>query len=248
MGKKILSGIFWVYAVVALVGAIGNGSLFSDQGSAAATYGYFLGTVLPIVLLILEGIFLIGFDKPTKMNYIDGFKKRSKQTANLTVLMIVNALFFLVICLASPATADRLFGEVNVFTVLLVNLISDPFLLGNFVFITMWQAYVLPHSVSKKYFANSDGALYAYLSANETFYTYTEDNFVLASDKALYFPTLFCLIPFGQIASVKLYKNPLEQGIYINLINGKKIYIPTKHSVRIQEVVNANIAQGNVSF
>ena len=78
-----------------------------------------------------------------------------------------------------------------------------------------------------------------YLSVNETFYTWSDDNFVLSSYKVLYFPALFCVIPFNQIASVKPYKQLGEKGVYINLVNGKKICIATKHVERIQDAVNA---------
>ena len=73
-------------ALLILAGAVADGSLFSDQGSAAATYGNFLGTILPVVVYVLSGIFLLAFDKPTKLNYIEGFKKEASNLPNLYLL------------------------------------------------------------------------------------------------------------------------------------------------------------------
>ena len=95
MAKKVLGGFFFAGALLVLIGAIANGSLFSDRGSTAATYGYFLGTILPIVVYVLSGIFLINFDKPEKLNYIDGFKKRSKQSSKVMPFIIVYGVFML---------------------------------------------------------------------------------------------------------------------------------------------------------
>ena len=106
------------------------------------------------------------------------------------------------------------------------------------IFVYYYQMYALAHNASKKYFISSDGDLNEYLSTNETFYAWSEDYFVLASNKALYFPKLFCVIPFNQISSIKYHKELWEQGIYFNLSNGKKIYIATKHFDRIQEAIN----------
>ena len=114
-----------------------------------------------------------------------------------------------------------------------------PYVIPLCIFVSFYQMYALTHNTSKRYFINSDSALNEYLSTNETFYAWSEDNFVLASNNVLYFPELFCVIPFNQITSLKLYKQLGEQGVYINLINGKKIYIATKHFDRIQEAVNA---------
>lgn len=67
MVKKVLGSLFFLGALLLLIGAIANGTLFSDRGSVAATYGFFLGTIIPIILYILSGIFLFTFDSATKL-------------------------------------------------------------------------------------------------------------------------------------------------------------------------------------
>lgn len=233
MVKKVLGGLFFVGALLMLIGSIANGTLFSDQGSAAATYGNFIGTILPIVVYVLSGFFLFTFDNPTKLNYIDGFKKRSKQSFVFIPLIVVYNIFIL-FC----ALGVGLSGTDNYILSYIIAIV--PYIVPLFIFAYFFPMYALTHNASKKYFINSDTMLNEYLSTNETFYTWSDDNFVLASNKVLYFPKLFCAIPFNQISSLKLYKQLGEQGVYINLVNGKKIYIATKHFERIQEAINAN--------
>jgi uncharacterized membrane protein HdeD (DUF308 family) len=232
VAKKILGILFFVGALLILVGSIANGSLFSDQGSAAATYGNFLGTIIPIIIYVLCGIFLLTFDNPTKLNYIDGFKKRSKQSSKFIPLMIAYGVLMLFSAMGVGASDTD-----NYILSYLIAIV--PYVIPLCIFVSFYQIYALTHNASKKYFVNSDSALNEYLSTNETFYAWSDDNFVLASNKVLYFPQLFCVIPFNQISSIKFYKELWEQGTYINLTNGKKIYIATKHFDRIQEAVNA---------
>lgn len=240
MAKKVLSGLFFAGALLILISAIANGSLFSDQGSAAATYGKFLGTIILIIIYVLCGIFLLTFDNPTKINYIDGFKKRSKQSSVIIAFFVICAVLYGVLFFFSGFWSNSNTGHDDFVSLIIVNVVFNPFLFPFFVFTFLLSKYVVPHAASKKYFMNSDAALNEYLSVNETFYTWSEDNFVLASNKVLYFPQLFCVIPFNQISSTKFYKELWEKGIYINLVNGKKIYIATKHFERIQQAINAN--------
>lgn len=232
MAKKVLGGLFFAGALLILIGAIANGSLFSDQGSAAATYGYFLGTILPVVVYVLSGIFLFNFDKPEKLNYIDGFKKRGKQSSKFIPFIVAYGAFILISAIGVGASGTDNYLLSYVIAIL-------PYIIPLFVFSSFYQMYALTHNASKKYFIDSDIALNEYLSTNETFYAWSDDNFVLASNKVLYFPKLFCVIPFSQISSIKFHKELWEQGVYINLSNGKKIYVVTKHFDRIQEAINA---------
>ncbi len=232
MAKKVLGSLFFAGALLILIGAIANGTLFSDRGSAAATYGNFLGTILPIVVYVLSGIFLLTFDKSTKLNYIDGFKMRSKQSSKFIPFIVAYGLFILFSAIGVGAS-----GTDNYILSYIIAI--APYIVPLVIFVSFYQMYALTHNASKKYFINSDIALNEYLSTNETFYAWSDDNFVLASDKALYFPQLFCVIPFSQITSIKLYKQFGEQGVYINLSNGKKIYVATKHFDRIQEAIYA---------
>ena len=239
MIKKVLGGLFLTGALLMLIGAIANGSLFSDQGSTAATYGNFLGTIIPIIIYVLSGIFLLTFDNPTKLNYIDGFKKRSKQSSKVIALFVICLVLYGFLFFFSGFWANTNIGNDDFVSLIIVNVVYNPFLWPFFVSTFLLAKYVWPHLASKRHFVKSDDVLNEYFSANEMFYDWSGDSFVLASKKVLYFPKLFCVIPFNQIASTKFYKELWEKGIYINLVNGKKIYIATKHFERIQQAINA---------
>ena len=184
MAKKVLGGLFFVGALLILIGAIANGTLFSDQGSAAATYGNFLGTILPVVVYVLSGIFLLTFDKPTKLNYIEGFKKRSKQSSKFVPFMIAYGIFMLFSAIGVGASDTDNYTLSYIIAII-------PYIIPLCIFASFYQIYALTHNTSKRYFINSDSALNEYLSTNEIFYAWSEDNFVLASNKVLYFPELF---------------------------------------------------------
>lgn len=230
MVKKVLGGLFFAAALLVLIGAVANGTLFSDQGTAAQTYGRFVGTLLPVIIYVLSGIFLLAFDGPTKINYIDGFKKRSKQASECILFMVAYGVLVLFAAIGAGSSGADMLGCI-------IGIL--PYMVPVGIFFYLYQMYALTHNASKKYFVNSEAALQEYLSANETFYAWSNDNFVLASNKVLYFPQLFCVVPFQQISSLTFYKGFDEQGVYIHLANGKKIYIKTKHYDRIAEAVNA---------
>lgn len=233
MVKKAFGGLFFAGALFLLIGAISNGTLFSDKGSAAATYGTFLGTIIPVVLYVFSGIFLFTFDDAAKMSYIDGFKKRSKQSSKFVVFIAAYGVLLLFAAIGAGA-AGAGYGVLGYIMAFL------PYLIPLLVFVVFMQMYAQPHQASAKHFLNSDAALNYYLSNFETFYTYSSDGYVLASNKALFFPELFCVIPFDQISSITLTKQLWEQDVYFYLSNGKKFYIVTKHYDRIMEAMNAN--------
>lgn len=233
MGKKILGILFFVGALLLLVGSVASGSLFSDQGSVATTYGNFLGILVPIILYILSGIFLLTYDNPTKINYIDGFKKRSKQNSKIIVFIVFYAILILITSIGVGASYTD-----NYFLSFIVAII--PYMIPFMIFCVLLLVCVLPHNASKKYFINNDETLNEYLSASEVFQSYSSDNFVIASGKALYFPKLFCVIPFNQISYIKLTKELWLQYTYFYLQNGKNFYITTKHYDRICEAINVN--------
>ena len=61
MIRKILGGVLILEAALIIIGSIVNGSFMSDQGSAAATYGTFVGTMLPVIVNVFGGIFITKF-------------------------------------------------------------------------------------------------------------------------------------------------------------------------------------------
>lgn len=234
MVKKALGGLFLIAAVFLLVLYIFNGSLFSDRGTAAATYGYFLGKIISIVLYVFSGIFLLGFDSATKINYIDGFKKRSKQSSKIVVFITLYFIIFAVVTMRVSASDPE-----NYLISWLVAVI--PYGIPVIIFSSLMTMYSTPHKASKKYFINSDVALNEYLSESEVFYIIADDGSVVMSNKALFFPKLLCVVPFNQITSLKLSKTPFEKGIYFNLVNGKKFYVATKHFDCIQQAVSNSL-------
>ncbi len=83
MVRKILGGFLFVLATLVLIGSISNGSFMSDRGSSAATYGAFVGTMLPIVANVLAGIFLIRFDDVCKKRTLKDLKREKSNVLKL---------------------------------------------------------------------------------------------------------------------------------------------------------------------
>ena len=217
MVKKIIGSLFFVAAILGFVGAAVNGTLAQDLGSAAATYGSFVGTLIPVIAYILSGIFLFSFDNIYKNSYIDGFMARKKQCSKITTFLIVFGIMSIL-----AAFGAGLSGLDNIFTKILTAML--PYFIPAIVFSVMSSIYVIPYQLSIKNCNLDEIALNAYLSSEEVFYTYTEDNSVLASNKVLFFPKIYCVIPFDQIASTKFY-NMIEQDIIFTLTNKNKVEI-----------------------
>lgn len=217
MLRKILGGLLFVESALIIIGSIANGSFMSDQGSAAATYGAFVGMMIPVVVNILGGIFLLTFDKVYKQSYVDGFKLRSKQCSKFIVFIVIYALaMFLAGIGAGTSGADNFF--------LAFILAALPYFIPMMIFAMMLGVYAVPYWACQKNFKFNDTVLNEYISSNEVFTNYSEDGSVLASNKVLFFPKTFCIIPFDQIASTKFY-NAIEQDIIFTLTNGKKVEI-----------------------
>ena len=233
MTKKILGGLFLAVAAFLLITYIATGTLFADYGSAAFTYGVFIGKLIPIVLYTLSGLFLLGFDKAEKMRYIDGFRCRSKQSKQMIAFIVVYVVI-MAFSILTPKDGD------SVFEAVLYNIVAMlPYLIPLLVFVIMYMMYAMPHEACKKHIIKNEEALQTYLE-NTHFYSYTSDNTVLANNKVLFFPKQFCIVPYGEIGSTKLVKQLWEQDVYFNLSNGKKFYIVTKHYDRIQQAICEN--------
>ena len=217
MVKKIIGGLFVLVAILILVGSIANGSFMNDRGSAAATYGAFLGTLISIVFFTLSGIFLFFFDRIYNLSYLDGFKARKKQCIKIILFVISFAVLGFFAGIGSGSS-----GSDNSWISLILYLL--PFFVPMMVFALMISLYVIPYFACKKHFKLDEALLNEYLSNKEAFRPYTENASVLASDAVLFFPKNFCIIPFEQIASIKFY-NSLEQDVIFSLKNGKKIEI-----------------------
>lgn len=238
--KKVLGILFIVFAVLAVVGAVANGSLFSDRGSGAETFGAFLGTLIPVVLFVFSGIFLISFDKVYKLSYIEGVKARKKQCNTIIAFLVIYIVLLVFVGMAAGAKA--VYSEYNGIIEMIFGYVVQtlPYFVPLVVFGVMYSMYVLSFSACRKNFKYDDAMLNEYLSYNEVFYTYSKNNSVLASNKALFFPKLFCVIPFAYIADIKQTNIIIEQDVYFTLTNGKKIALVTREYNSIMAAVNAN--------
>lgn len=218
MVKKILGGLFWVLSALILIGSIANGSFMSDRGSVAATYGAFAAIMIVIITNIFAGIFLMRFDGVYKKTYVEGFKVRKKQCSKIVLFIVVYGVFMLFASIGVVVS-----GTDNFF---LTYIIAElPYFIPLMIFAAMLGSYAIPYWACQKNIKPDNVLLNEYLSVNETFYTYCEDNSVIASNKVLFFPKIFCMIPFDRIATTKFKNIVIEQDAVITLTSGRKIYI-----------------------
>ena len=145
------------------------------------------------MLYVLSGVFLFVFDGATKLNYIDGFKKRSQQCSYIIIFIVVYG-FLTIMTFLSSMRINALYCDSLAQLLITFFVTILPYFVPLMIFVLMLSMYALPHWASKKHFLNSEASLYEYLSVNETFYTFSDDNYVLASAKALFFPELLCVV------------------------------------------------------
>ncbi len=218
MVKKLLGGLLFAESALILIGSVANGSFARDRGSAAATFGYFLGILLPIIVNVFAGIFLMIFDSVSKKTYIEGFKARKKQCSGIVLFIVIYAVFMFFTGLGIGVS-----GTDHYFLTFIVATL--PYFIPVVIFAMMLGIYATPYWACRKKLKFDDVMLNEFLSVNETFYTYSDDNSLLASNKIFFFPKIFCAIPFDQIASTKFKNIGVEQDVIFNLTNGKKIEI-----------------------
>lgn len=216
MLKKILGVLLLLLAVVLIIGFTTGDTLSSVGDSTPEKIGAVIGAMLPLSLYILGGFFLIAFDNVRKLNFIDGFKARKRQCGCIIALVAVCFLLLFITGFTIGASGRDW---------LVVDLIiaSLPYFIPLIIFALMLDFYVMPYYASRKQFRLDDMMLYNYLSLNETFYSYSEDDSVLASGKVIFFPKSFCVVPISCVASVKLKNLVVERIVELKLTNGKKI-------------------------
>lgn len=218
MTKKIIGILFLVFAVLVLIGAVLNGNFSNDNVSFAYTVGAVIGICVIELVYVLSGLFLFTFDKVYKKSYVEGYAIRKKQcSAIVRFLVVYFVLLFLAGVSAGPTPSDNF---------LLSFIISAlPYFIPGMVFAFMLAYYVLCFKACEKNFRLNELKLERYFSEDETFCSYAEDNSVLASDKILFLPKTFCVIPVDQIESVRFKDIVIEKDVIINLVIGKKIEI-----------------------
>ena len=114
-----------------------------------------------------------------------------------------------------------------------------PYMIPMFIFSTMYGMYALCINGCKKNFGYSDAMLSEYLGDESVFKPISKDGTILASEKAIYYKNLYCIIPFDQITSVEKINILIEQDVYFHLNNGKKIEIASKQYDCVKEAFDS---------
>ena len=228
--KKIVAVIFWILAAMSIVGSIANGSLVNAMKSGASAIGFLIGFTLPIAGFIVSGIFFFTFDNVYKLDYISGYKLRLKQNVYTIVFLV-----FFVVLVWFVGVAVGASGTENIILSLLIS--AWPYFVPVCAFAALVGCYVVGLSSCRKHCGYSDEMLSEYLSDPTAFTPICPNGSVLISDKALFFPKLFCLIPLKDIKSVKLVNLIVEQDVFFELNSGKKIEIVTRQFSYIDKAI-----------
>lgn len=211
MVRKIYGGLLLALSAFLTYSFVNTALLLSDAGYDNA--GYLLGMALPVIAYVFAGIFLITFDSVYKKSYVEGFKVRRKQCPKIVLFTVVFIVFAI---LGGKNMMDSI---VSLIVWVLIYFVPAMF------FAAMFGYFAIPYWNCNKKFSYIENALNTYLTPEEAFESYSEDNFVLASSKVLLFPKTFCVVPLDQIASVEFVNIFVEKDVYFRLTNGKKIEI-----------------------
>ena len=218
MFKKIFGILLLIFAGWIIVCVIINGGLESARETVTATIGMFVGLFWVVGVYVASGILLLTFDRVYKKKYVNGFFARKKQCSRIIAFVVTYAVFLFICGYGAGSTPSDNF--------LLSFIISAlPYFIPGMVFAFMLAYYVLCFKACEKNFRLNELKLERYFSEDETFCSYAEDNSVLASDKVLFLPKTFCVIPIDQIESVRFKDIVIEKDVIINLVTGKKIEI-----------------------
>lgn len=221
MIKKIFAGLFFVVALLALIGSIINTMGILALGLFPKAIGYLIGSLIAPVLYILSGFFLLFFDRAYKMTYAEGFKLRIKQNVKIILFTVIYGVLTLGSGLVSVLNSKGSLLE----TWLGWFVAALPYLIPVVVFAVMLAIYVIPFGASKKRFVYNDDMINEYLSAKEELRCYSDDHSVLANKKVIFMPKLFVVIPMKQIASVKFVNTGIEQDVVFKQPDGQKLEV-----------------------
>lgn len=212
MVKKVLGGLFFVAAAVLLIGMVGNIIRAEDYD-----WGSAFASLLAVVLYVLSGIFMLRFDGVSQKKVMNGFRARKAQCSKIVLFVVIYGILAI---LASVGAALSMADNYIVAWILAIL----PYIIPVCIFAGMMGTYVIPYKRCQKLFGLNDAALRQYMSCGP-FRSYSQDRSVIANDAVLYFPKLFCLVPFDQIASIKFVNMVIEQDIVFTLKDGKKVEI-----------------------
>ena len=234
MFKKVCGALFFVASGLFLIGAISSDTFTKDYPSDEAMYGAIFAIVLVVVAYALSGLFMLTFDKAREKSYIEGFKTRKKQCKIVVAFVAFYFIMFIMMTMGAALSLTENYLLIWALSALL------PFGIPFIFFSTMLSVYAIPFWSCNKTFGLDDAALSQYLSSSETFYRYSKDNFVLASNKILFFPSRFLVFPLENIASTKLVKVlAIEKDAYIYPINGKKVSVVLAREDQYSAIENA---------
>lgn len=207
MINKIIGSLFLFFAILLSVVSILNNNL--------------IGAVIPVLLYVLSAFFFFGFDRVYNKSFIDGFSSRKNQCYFIIFFLIVYAILMMFTGFSTGVKSSGLdFSSVLISA--LINCL--PFFVPMMVFAVMLATYVISFFACKKNFKLDADKLSKYISSEESFEPCIEDKTVLVSKKIIFFPKIFCIVPFECIDSVKFY-NSIEKDIIFTLNNGKKVEI-----------------------
>ncbi len=188
--------------------------------------------ILPLVMLFAfvffattfmffgNGLLFLRFERVKKTDRMRGVKIREKQ--NKWIVRNVVIYWVILICfLLFPGSIIPLGGLFLIFDIL-----------GLFVFSYMRKKYVKPFRKCKKYFIKHGIYVYRYLNEAEVFHFPVPGVPVMASNSAIFFPDLMCVIPKDCVLSLKTCRN----GVIIAL---NDMTLITVRGVALYEVADA---------
>jgi len=225
MLKKIIGIYSIIYGAIMMWGSYADKSATSDFSVAP--------------LMVVTGIFLVIFDNVYKKSYVEGFVTRNAQRIVMIILIIIWITLFIITAIGIVAlSAAGVFTTLGAYLLSYGSIIIT--LIPGFALMRLFDKYSKPYKVCRNYFLTNEQEISYYLSNKKAFKDYSKNEFVLASDVALFFPKLFCLIPFKKIKSVENKRSLDGKAVVFTLKNGKKFKVYTKQYDDIMAAIQAN--------
>ena len=213
MLKKLLGIFLFLLSVLMVVGGIVNETIFRNFGSM-------IGVLLPVLVNLCAGVFLFVFGRIDRKSFIDGFHGRKTQCKLILLFTVLYGVLTIMSCIGGGLSMS--YDDSFILTYVTA---IFPFFIPLMIFTVLLGLYAIPYWSCKKRCNLDSAAIEEYLSPSELYFSYSEDNAVVANSLVVFFPKLFCPIPFDMIEQIKFYKG-LEQDIIFVLTTGKKLTIP----------------------
>lgn len=224
--RKVFGVILCVIGAMALFGAVLNSAWYIGYGDGAALFGYITGQLLALAGFFGGGIFCCLFDRIYKRDYVTGFRMRKKQNVWIITFFMYFGIIA-VICFLAGMNKVVAFSYWEAF--LLSVLATLVYWIPWIGFVALLTSYTVSFYSCRKNSGYTDGMLEHILANPYQFHPICTDQSVLASETVLFFPKLFCVIPFERIESVKNVNVIISKSIIIKFTNGKRVEIDSKH-------------------